>query len=262
MRLTGHLVSKRDRDEHGAITVIVSLMLVALLIIAAIVVDFGLVRLNRQENKSTADSAVMAGLRAADGGTSDIFPQRAVCMALAYLKANDPDLSGLSQNIPSAMPSAITCTDAVATGSTVTCDPTNPAASMTDYQDTVTTDGVTYTVRIKSAYEVSEGGFSDESYATLASDTSQLNGCDQVAVIITQSRKSLFGSIATSGDLTTTIRSVGRVAVSAGDDAPALLLLKRTGCPILETGSNSGGSKIRVYGAVSSDGRSSAGTIH
>ena len=117
-------------------------------------------------------------------------------------------------------------------------------------------------MQIKSPYLVSEGNFPDENYATLASDRSAMNGCDQLAVIITQSQHPGLGSLATDSDLTTRVRSVGRVAVGPGDNAPAMLLLKRTGCPVLQTGSASGGSTIRLYGAVSSDGRSQPGSIH
>ncbi len=43
-----------------------------------------------------------------------------------------------------------------------------------------------------------------------------------------------------------------------------MLLLKRTGCPVLKTGSNGGSSFIHVLGAVSTDGsgKTQAGTIH
>jgi hypothetical protein len=244
----------RERTEEGLVTIIVALTLVALLIVSAIVLDFGVARLNRQENKSAADSAVMAGLRAADGGSTSVYSERGVCAALDYLKANSDALSGLPQSF---------CSSTVVSTSTVTCDEASPETNAVDYSGTTTSGGVDYTVEIKSPYEVTEGSFPDEDYPTLASDTSQLNGCDQLAVIVTQSRGSLFGDLASTSDLTTTIRSVGRVAISAGDDAPALLLLKQSGCPVLQTGSNSGDSTIRVYGALSSDLlRSSPGTIH
>jgi hypothetical protein len=41
-----------------------------------------------------------------------------------------------------------------------------------------------------------------------------------------------------------------------------MILLKRTGCPILQTGGSGGGSFIRVYGARSSNGVTQPGSIH
>jgi Flp pilus assembly protein TadG len=248
--------AERDRSEDGAVAIIVALILTGLVVVTAMVVDFATVRLDRQASKSAADSAVMAGLRSADGGTSDIFTVRGVCGALSFLRANAPALNSLPDDF---------CTPAAMT-SNVVCDPTSPAsasASETVYKQSVTTDGITYNVLIKSPYNVSEGSFPEESYSSLASDVSEMNGCDQLAVIITKTRPAIFGKIATDADYTSTIRSVGRVFLGDGDTAPAMLLLKRTGCPILSTGSNSvDSSTIRLFGAVSSDGKSQPGTIH
>jgi hypothetical protein len=59
------------------------------------------------------------------------------------------------------------------------------------------------------------------------------------------------------------VRSVARVKPKPGDNAPAMLLLNQTACPVLDAGSASGGSFIHVLGAVSSDNLfSQPGTIH
>jgi hypothetical protein len=57
---------------------------------------------------------------------------------------------------------------------------------------------------------------------------------------------------------------VGRVKAVPGKSAPALLLLQRTGCPVLRAGNAGGGSGtfIHVLGAVTSHGTSQPGTIH
>src|SRR5689334_829412 len=93
MRMTPR-VSGCRRGEDGAIAIIVALSLTALLVITAMVLDFGLVRVDRQELKSDADTAAMAGIAAGDGGTGDVYTYRAVCGALANLKATNT-LSGL-----------------------------------------------------------------------------------------------------------------------------------------------------------------------
>ena len=79
---------------------------------------------------------------------------------------------------------------------------------------------------------------------------------------VAQSREPGLGSLATSSDLNTAIRSVGRIKSVPGNHAPAMLLLKQTGCPVLKTGSSGGGSFIHILGARSSDGKTQPGTIH
>ena len=108
---------------------------------------------------------------------------------------------------------------------------------------------------IQSPFQVNNGDsrFPEDNYSSVSSDNSTLSGCDQVGVIIEEVRSPGLGSVASDNDLTATVRSVGRVYIGPGSDAPAMLLLKRTGCPILQTGSAAGGSWIHVYGAESSD---------
>lgn len=249
MGLPQHASRRGGASQQGAVAIVVSLSMVALLLASALVLDFGLVRMDRQQNKLAADSAVMAGLRAADVGTTDVHTFLGACGALEFLKANKPALSGLPVGICSS-PSATTA-----------CDP-GDATTHAVYTGSTTHSGTTYSVTIKSPYRVSDGNFAEEGYATLSSDVGSMQGCDQIGVIIAQSRRPGLGSLAKSGDLTTRVRSVGRVAVGAGDDAPAMLLLKRMGCPVLRTGSAAGGSYVHVYGAVSSTAYAQAGTIH
>jgi Flp pilus assembly protein TadG len=248
-----HRSAPPERDERGTVAVIAAVAMLAVLLVTAIVVDVALARLNRQMNKSTADQAVMAGLQGLDAAATDIYTERGVCTALAYLKANEPALAGLSDG---------PCTPTMVASSAVTCDKTNPAAALTEYNGSIVSDGVTYKVLIKSPYLTSEGGFSDEAYATLASDLSKMNGCDQLGVVISQSRPSLFGDLATSGELSTTIRSVGRVAIGDGEQAPALILLERSKCNVLSVGSAGAGSgsHIRVYGTATTPGSIHADT--
>ncbi len=237
----------RRGDEHGAVAIAVALSLTSLLVVTAMVLDFGLARLDRQQARLAADSAVMSGLQAADGGSDAVFTFQGVCAARAFLQANLSELSGLPTGI-CASPST-----------TATCNPANPndPATKAVYQGTTSSGGITSTVIIKSPYLETDGNFPEESYASVAPDSSLENGCDQIGVIITQSRRPAFGSLATSGDLTFTIRSVGRVKSGAGDTAPALLLLERTGCTVLTVGSAGSPSRIKVYGSGPT-----AGTIH
>ena len=73
MRLSVTPAGRTASDERGAVAIVVALSMVMLLVTAAMVLDFGVVRVDRQRAKSTADSAVMAGMRAADGKTGDVY---------------------------------------------------------------------------------------------------------------------------------------------------------------------------------------------
>ena len=246
MRLTDASANRRPAtDERGAVAIVVALSMVMLLVVAAMVLDFGVVRVDRQRAKSTADSAVMAGMRAADGKTGDVYSFRAVCAALSFLRVNDDRMSGL--------PAGVCATP----DNTVKCNSAAPAANPAVYDGTVTNAGTTYRVVIKSPYSLSDGGFAEETYATSTGDPSLASGCDQVGVIISESRKPGLGSLATSGDLRFSVRSVGRATLGGSDDlAPALILLERTACSVLTVGSAGAGagSYIKVLGYAKTPG--------
>ena len=95
MRLILRRVRRGARNERGAVAIIVAISMVMLLIVTAMVLDFGIVRLNRQQAKSAADSAAMAGIRAGDGGSDVFHTFLGVCGALQYLKSNESELSAL-----------------------------------------------------------------------------------------------------------------------------------------------------------------------
>jgi len=239
----------RRLEERGAAAIIMAISLALVMVAAGMVLDFGIIRLDRQNNKLVADDAVAAGMRFADAGDANVYTQRAVCGALQFLRSNKPDLSGLPDSI---------CTGSWNT-SLKACNPANPNASTsaTSYVASTTSSGVTYTVQIKSPYQLSEGNFPEESMATLAADTTVLNGCDQLAVIISEARKPGLGGLVIDGDVKTRTRSVGRVTVGDGFRAPALLLLERTACSALVVGSAGSPSSIKVNATGTTPG-----TIH
>ena len=261
MGRVGDRIRRGARTQKGAVAIMMALTLAGLLIVGGIVLDFGVVRMERQSNRSATDDAVMAGLRAADGGTDKIFNVRGVCATLAFLKANRPALTGL----PPTLVSGGSCPNDT---SAQVCVPNDGGASAVNYHATTTSGTSTFEVWIRSPYDTTDtvGGYSwpEESLSSVSADTATptQHGCDQIGVIVKESTTPGLGRLVTSHKLVTWIRSVGRVAVGSGDSAPALLLLKRTGCPVLETGSNSGGSFIHVKGAVSTGGKSQPGTIH
>ncbi|MGH3308048.1 MAG: hypothetical protein ACRDOX_10210, partial [Nocardioides sp.] len=150
------------------------------------------------------------------------------------------------------------------------CQPTDKTTWAEWRSGEFTYQGVTLEVTIESGYDlaaadVTDAWNEDDLPATDGDNgDAAYQGCDNLAVTIHQERRPGFGTLATSEDLKTSIRSVGRIKPVPGDSAPAMLLLKRTGCPVLKTGSNGGSSFIHVLGAVSTDGsgKTQAGTIH
>ncbi|MDP3892586.1 pilus assembly protein TadG-related protein [Nocardioides sp.] len=259
------LRARRARDEDGAIAIMVAISMTFLLVIAAMVLDFGLVRIDRQIDRSAADSATLAGLHGLNLGGGTPHPNVGVCTAARYLKVNSQRFSGLDENAGwengLGTPTASGCSDTALRNTS--CSPTN-RATWARWRWTGTSRGVTLSVTIESGYDLAANPWSEDSLPASSGDdgASAYQGCDNLAVTVSQSRSPGLGSLATDSDLTTAIRSVGRIRAVPGGAAPALLLLKRTGCPVLATGSSGGSSFVRVLGALTSDGRSQAGTIH
>lgn len=250
-------LSIKVRDDRGAVAVMVALLTVALVISAAIVVDFGLVRYDRQKSRSAADAAVAAGLQAGSKGTGDFYNSLGVCAAYEFLKANRRELGGLPAGI-CATPSG-----------TQKCIPGNPANDVS-YNATTTVGNKSFEVWIKAPYKTNDattggGAFPEESLARLTSDPGDnaKQGCDQLGIVIKESTTPGLGKLVHNAPLVTRVRSAGRVFTRAGSDAPAMLLLRRTGCTALQVGSTSfDNSTIRVYGAIAPNGRTQPGTIH
>lgn len=264
-RLTLPRPRRSARDERGAVAVLVAASMTGLLVITALVMDFGLARIDRQIDRSAADSATLAGLHGLGAVDGVSRPYIGVCTAARYLKANSPRFAGINENTNwkngLGAATANGCSDATLRNRV--CRPTD-RTTWARWSGSGTYRGVTVTVTIESGYVLGGGTWAEDTLPATSGDNGDpaLQGCDNLAVTITQSRRPGMGSLATSADLRTSVRSVGRVTAGPGDSAPAMLLLKRTGCPVLTTGSSGGGSFIHVLGAVSSDGKTQPGTIH
>jgi Flp pilus assembly protein TadG len=262
---------RRQADERGAVAIITAILTSLVLLVAVgIALDFGLVRTDRQVDKSAADAAALAGAESlsliATGG-NDNYPFRGVCGAIKFLQRNAPRFDGLTDTSGtwtdgSGNTKANGCTDTTVRNQL--CTPAAPS-SWAKYAWTGTWANRPIQVTIQSGYRIIDDATSwtEESLpAAIADNADASQGCDQLAVVIRQNRRPGFGAVARSGDLVTSVRSVARTRSGPGSDAPAMLLLKRTGCPILVTGSNGGSSFIHVKGAVSSSGATQPGSIH
>ena len=257
----------RERDERGAVAIVVAMSLTGLLVITAMVLDFGLLRIDRQIDRSAADAATLAGLHGLNTGDGTPHPYVGVCTAVRYLKANSDRFAGISESAGWSNGLGAGTGDGCNTIAlrNITCKP-GDKSSWAKWHWAGTVDGVGLDVTIESGYDLTltANQWTEDSLSATTGDTGDpaYQGCDHLAVTITQSREPGLGSLATSSDLETDIRSVGRVKGVPGDNAPAMLLLRRTGCPVLRTGSSGGSSFVHVEGAVAPNGKTQPGTIH
>jgi Putative Flp pilus-assembly TadE/G-like len=228
---------RRPRDERGAAAILMALSLTAVLISAGLVIDFGIARYERTINKSTSDAAALAGAGAVSPGDGLYHPWGGVCTALSYLQANDSRLSSLVGSYKNGAGSGISgsCTPTAVPNDTL-CVANQP--STWAWFTGTSTDG-NVTVEIRNGYSMPDTNFADDT--VLAGDTgsASMGGCDQLAVIVTESQQPGLGSLATSSDLVTKVRSVARLIPNTTGSAPiALLLLERHNCLALQAGSN------------------------
>ncbi|HEV3365128.1 MAG TPA: TadE/TadG family type IV pilus assembly protein [Acidimicrobiia bacterium] len=232
----------RLEDERGMTLVLMMLLLVALLGSAGLVVDLGLLRADRQRNKTVADVAVMAGLGAGDIGNGQVSTQMEACSAKTYLQANHPEAATFATTSwtngnnaaiadPCSAPAAVACVN---------------RTSFTWFHG-VTSDGLI--VDIKAGYDTSDmtsSGFRDEAFHSDYSAAGQ-NGCDQLAVIITESEHRGLSRVFGASQMSTSIRTVGRAQIQTeSEDAVALLLLERVDCKALDI--NGTTTFVRVKG--------------
>ena len=219
-RLTGR--SGRRRDDEGAVAIMVALSLTVLLVAAGMVVDFGLVRVDRQVNKSAADAATNAGLHALNTGDAKPHPAMGVCTALRFLRENAARYAGVTSatgtwKSGTGATVANGCTDLTLRAKV--CTPGDPS-SWVKYSWTGSLAGGQLTVTIESGYQIPAAATSPWSEDKLAAAQADMEdnaqGCDQLAVTISEHRRPGFGSLATNSDLVSNIRTVGRVEARAG----------------------------------------------
>ncbi|MFL6024014.1 MAG: TadE/TadG family type IV pilus assembly protein [Marmoricola sp.] len=234
----------RRRDESGAVAIIVAMCMTTLLVMTGMVLDFGLIRLDRQDLKKSTDSAALSGLAAGDTGTGEIYTYKAVCGALAYLRSRD---------VMSSLPDGICSPASLSANGATKCS--SAPASNAVYDQTINANGAAYRVVIKSPYVLNSDGWSDEDKPTLAADQSTVGGCDQLGVQIFESRKPGLGSLATSSDLRSAVRSAARATIGGGDTvSPALIILERSACSALTVGSAGTNTFIAVKGSGATPG--------
>lgn len=225
--------TRRARDEQGIALMLYSLSITVLVSSMALVIDLSQLRTDRRVNKVVADTAVRAGLSKLQAGAWS-----GVCRARAYLRTNArfPGFDSGSERwiTPTLTPSNLTSSPCLSTSSVpfiTQCRANDPS---TWGKLTATAGGGRYSVEIQAGYAMPDARFAED-LSVAGDDGDPLKGfCDNLVVIIRESRAPVFGGVIDRYDKTTTVRSVGRLNQGDSDDYnPALLLLEQRGCAVL-----------------------------
>ena len=226
------MTGRVNRDERGVVIWIVAAAMLAILVIAALVIDGGQYRQTRRAEQSIADfAALAAGPKLAKSGSPD--PVSACNDAFTYLKLNAPDIaSGASMpcgNLPTS------------------CDPSNPPAEITA-TGTATTP---YTISI--SYPVPYSDISDIRFASEAPEDGNL--CQRMKVTLNRANPPTFAAVLGNGNKTLTASAVVRAfSKSQPNQVAALALLERQACPAINTsGGGNAGQGVVVNGADATD---------
>lgn len=238
------VLRRARRDEGGVVLILTALAMTAMVTMVALVVDLAQLRTDRRINKSVADMSVRAGL-----GVLNLGPWSGVCRASEYLKANSPAFSsfdsGSEKWFQLAAPlSSLTSSPCLNTGSAPFIDLCLPAAlglpnTSTWGRLTATAGGGRFSIEIQSGYLMPDIRFPEDQAAVGDTGDPLKGACDNLVVIIKERRGPIFATVFGGGEKTTTIRSVGRISNLVSEEySPALLLLEREGCGVLEVNSN------------------------
>lgn len=217
--------------------VIFAIVITVLLIVVALVIDYGFVRNTRQDSKVTSDAAASAGINAlAPDATPRPWP--GVCEALGFVQANEPD-------------STFTISYTDGAGGSVGASPCTSLANQVCSPNTPSTwawiravDG-NRVIDIRSGYVTPDPNFPEDA-SEYAGDNGEVGrgGCDQLAVIVADRDSAPFGGIVGADGYDTAIRTVARIKVSSiNTGVPAFLMLERRECGTLaeQVGASEGG---------------------
>jgi hypothetical protein len=214
-------------DDRGATLVLSALGMVAVVIIAAIVIDLGHERMMRRNAQSVSDMAALAGAQALTQSAGP-DPVQGCLEAVQYLRLNIDNLPA-STDIP--------CGD-LAVG---TCTETTPRGTVTD-------GGTALPYRIEISWPVPNADIRDDQI-TDPEGLREFDGhedgdqCDRFAVDVQIEQSRFFSKIVADGDLTGSAEAVARRLPYEDTRVPNLWLLEPYECDVLEV---NGGSELVV----------------
>jgi hypothetical protein len=228
-------IRRRARGDRGAVIVFFGLFLVALLVITAIVVDLGMDRATIRNLKLDTDAAaIAAGFFLAGNGSATAVPnpQLACGAAIQSIRHNVPDFpstAAFSSACSSLPPDALACTDST------------PMSSLTSIGAEPYVLTIDYPVPASSIVDLARTG---------GEGTNDGISCKRMKVTLARTNTAAFGGIV--GRTSSLIRqsSVVKAGLSDQFDVPAVLLLERSDCGVLQA-SGQGGVRVKATGASS-----------
>ncbi len=221
-------MTRRSSGEEGSILILTAILVVAMLLMVAIVVDLGSTRAVRGKARAAADSAATAGALDLGNGTN---------AATACAKAFGYAFSNLGGNQPTAAQITQACTSAT-NGGMGACTTTTVAARVATLSNGNRTLQVTNPVPDDNPLMLKAttvgGGVSQAN--NVAADGSVT--CGRIGVEITEPQSSFFGGVASSKAGSFSIHSVARYRpVNRGSLVPpALVVLNQRACKAINTG--------------------------
>ncbi len=222
----------RETREDGAVLLTLALSLTVLLAVAALVLDLGLVRMNRSTSQIAADAAATAA--AIEVAESD---GRTGCeVAVGYLEVNLPNVTTLSGTDCQPFPTS--------------CDETTAPVSTTGASGNWAAT-ITYPVPDASPL-LDPSAIGAGSQNVVADDGSP---CERFGVSITSTHQHLFAVVLGAAQQSTVVSAVARSEVATGEDvALNLLVLERYACnAITASGSGGGTGGIAVDPVLNTD---------
>ncbi|MEO8693293.1 MAG: pilus assembly protein TadG-related protein [Acidimicrobiales bacterium] len=212
----------RQRGQRGAVMVLFAMLQLALLTVAALVIDIGSVRASARRNQSIADLSVLAA-----GNKLSQGDYTGACVALIT-----------TLNVNAAGMSAINASDFCAqAGNDVSKTQCSlPGTGITQAKPKVTVGG--YTIEVH--FPVPSSEIWNVHYGVGLND-GQL--CQRMRLLVTTKEPVFFGGVVGSKGHFVTRTATVRAKTDARERIPALWLLDPYGCGVL---SASGGSQVIV----------------
>ncbi|HKN39507.1 MAG TPA: pilus assembly protein TadG-related protein [Acidimicrobiia bacterium] len=220
----------RSREEQGFVLVLFALLMVALLGVAAVVVDLGQQRSSRRSAQAIADLAALGGGKSLSAGD----PGQACVDAITYLNMNVQDLSPkiTASTFCTGQPgNNVTATSCTVTGGIAQAKPTTTVGR--------------YAVTLM--YPVLDSDMADSHFT----GTGKRDGtaCQRMGVKVGITSPAYFGRIFGTSTLQTSRTAIVKMTNSIGSRIPALWLLDPYGCTPL---SISGGAQLTLGDASAS----------
>jgi hypothetical protein len=232
---SGRVASMAD-DDRGAVIVVFAVLMSALLVVVAIVVDLGMDRATSRILKSNTDlSAVTGGFFLSGQGTASPVsnPQYACAAVLSSMKSNLKDFPPGATMSPG-------CTNF----------PFNAASCVDDVtakQTLVSQNSAPYVLKIE--YPILAADIRDSRLVNGTDLADGTSSCSRMRITLSRTNPSVFGGLLGVRSVTVTQSTTFRSGIDAsGVGVPALLLLERQNCATLQA-SGQGGVRVKASGA-------------